>query len=121
MLLHRNRDGGKGSNKGYFGRAAFQSAALFLIALTILTPLESAFAQSSTDASATTSSGTPPSTDSSTVTTPASVTAPDTTGSPSNPTPVTPPQSTVTTNADNSTNQKGQAAPSFPQGSRCKR
>ena len=56
MLLHRTGDRGEGAKNNSLRRAAYSVAALFLMVLIVMVPLEPAFAQSSADASAKTNS-----------------------------------------------------------------
>ena len=122
MSLHRIWNQGKPKNNPS-RRAAYNAAALFLIALVVLAPLESAFAQTSTDSSAnassdtsvsdvsTPSSGTPSSSGSSTVTPSTSNTTPTTSNNGSGAT-VTP---SISFSATNSTsNTTSQSQPSTP-------
>src|ERR1700722_6957628 len=87
MDIHRKRHSWKGANKDYSRRVAFNLAALFLIFFTAIIPLETAFAQSTTDSTA--------SSDTATSGTSSLGTTPGTTNNTSSVTPATPtPEST---------------------------
>jgi len=71
MMGHRFRDTGRGIRKAYSLRAAFNLAALFVIGVMIVAPLEPAFAQSASGTATGTSSDGSSSSGSSSVSTPA--------------------------------------------------